>query len=90
MNNSLFWENDPTQNLYLNQSSSDVFGLNCTEENTKEPSQWKNGSMLRAHNSKLIKIIIDIFKFNVSSEIIPLGLNGEVVRADCLLTHQFQ
>lgn len=89
MNNSLIWENDPTQNLYLNQSSSEVFGFSCTEENTKEPSRWKNGSMLRAHNAKLIKIIIDIFKFNASSEIIPLGPNGEVVRADCLLTHQF-
>lgn len=89
MNNSLNWENDPTKNLYLNQSSSDVFGLNCTEENTKEPSQCKNGSTLKVHQSKLIKIIIGIFKFNASSEIIPLGPSGEVVRADCLLTHQF-
>lgn len=89
MDNSLIWENDPTQNLCLNQSSSDVFSLNCTEENTKEPNRWKNGSMLRAHNSKLIKIIIGIFKFNASSEIIPLGPSGEVDRADCLLTHQF-
>lgn len=90
LNNSLIWENDPTQNLYLNRSSSVDFGLNCTEENTKEPSQWKNDSMLRAQDSKLIHVIIDIFRLNAASEIIPTGPIGEVVRADCLSAHHFQ